>query len=233
MKKLLLAFLFAFSIIEFNAQCTEIVGGFGNSPDGESYHINGDVTLTLNTNNTMTLNLASNFSTIAGPDVRAFLVDSDGKSDAVLAQTLIADLNHFEIGLTKATGQQTLTIAIPEEKDITNFDKLFFYCLQFDHFWDLGTFAKFTQNSCSVLAIDTHKIDRITFYPNPAKNKIQVSNIDGVSAEIRIFNVLGKQVFHQSKITEKIIDISPFKKGIYLVKIDVDGKSKTQKLVVQ
>jgi hypothetical protein len=105
--------------------------------------------------------------------------------------------------------------------------------LQFDHFWDLGTFASFNANNCSVLSIDSFNLDTISIYPNPASNKIQLSNIIGISAKIRIFNVLGKQVFYQKNIQKKSIDVSNFTKGIYLVKIYVEGKSKTQKLVIQ
>ena len=233
MKTKILTLLFVILIWQIQGQCSENLNGFGNNPDDASYNVTGDVSLTLNTDNTITLNLGSNFSTASGPDVRAFLVDSDGKSDALLVTTLIANLNHIDIGLTNATGAQTYTVAIPEGKNISNFDKILFYCLQYDHFWDLGTFAKFTSSSCSVLDIDTFKIDEISLYPNPAKDKIHFSNLNSINTEIRIFNVLGKQVFHQKNKTAKTIDISSFNKGIYLVKIDVDGKSKTQKLVIQ
>ena len=232
MKKILLTLLFAFFLTQLNAQCSENLSGFGNNPDNASYNITGDVSITLNTNNTVTLNLASNFSTTSGPDVRAFLVDSNGISDAILATTLIANLNNFEIGLTQASGQQTLTAAIPEGKDITNFDKVFFYCLEYNHFWDLGTFKNFTSNNCSILSIENTILSKIAFYPNPTKDKIHFSNPTAVSAEIRIFTILGKQVFHQYKITEKTIDVSSFNKGIYIVKTTVDEKSKTQKLVI-
>ena len=233
MKNSLFFLMFTFSILSLKAQCIENLTGFGNNPDDASYNITGDVSVTLNANNTITLNLGSNYSTLEGPDVRAFLVDSNGISDSVLATTLIADLNNFELGLTQANGQQTFTVEIPDEKDITKFDKVFFYCLQYNHFWDLGTFNKFTSTTCAVLEINNFKMNTLTIYPNPARNKIQISNIETVSAEIRIFNVLGKQVFHQSKVTEKNLDISSFEKGLYLVKINVNGKSKIQKLVIQ
>lgn len=233
MKKLLLIAFLSLSYLQINAQCAETLMGFGNNPDQDSYNISGDVTVILNTNNTITLNLASNFSTAPGPDVRAFLVDSNGISDDVLATTLIANLNHFEIGLTQASGRQTFTVAIPEGKNISDFDKVFFYCLQYDHFWDLGTFTSFTPNNCAVLNTNEFNLSNVSIHPNPAKNKIQISNLEVGSAEIRIFNVLGKQVFYQSKIKTNTIDVSSLNKGIYLVNIKVDDKVKNQKLVIQ
>lgn len=234
MKTTLLTLFFAFSIINLNAQCTEVLGEFGNNKiDPPSYNISGDVSVFLTSKNEITLQLAENFSTAPGPDVRAFLVSSEGKTNDELKGIVIAQLNHIDFGLIQPSGKQSLSVTIPNDKDISDFDTVFFYCLQYDHFWDLGTFTKFTSSNCSVLDVDNFKIDTVSFYPNPAKDKIHFSNIDAVSAEIRIFNVLGKQVLHQSKITEKTIDISSFNKGIYLVKIDVDGKSKTQKLVIQ
>uniref|UniRef100_UPI003F6D80D8 T9SS type A sorting domain-containing protein n=1 Tax=Polaribacter sp. TaxID=1920175 RepID=UPI003F6D80D8 len=79
----------------------------------------------------------------------------------------------------------------------------------------------------------TFPVDKIQIYPNPAKDKIQLSNLDNLSAEIRIFNVLGKPVFYQNKSTKNTIDVSAFNQGVYLVKLTIDGKSKTQKLVIQ
>ncbi|QOD60390.1 DM13 domain-containing protein [Polaribacter haliotis] len=233
MKTTLLSLFFALIFSQSYGQCSEIVSGFGNNPDDNSYNVTGDVSLTLNTNNTITLNLASNFSTASGPDVRAFLVESGGKSDAVLAQTLIADLNHFEIGLTQPNGAQTYTIAIPDGKDITKFDKIFFYCLQYNHFWDLGTFNNFTSSSCSILSVNNFDIQKIKVYPNPAKNEIRIGNMKANTAEIRIFNVLGKKVFYQQKNTGKALDVSYLQPGVYMVKISVENASKTQKLVIQ
>ena len=233
MKTLLLCAFLSICNLQIKAQCAETLSGFGNNPDQDSYNIVGDVTLILNTNNTITLNLGSNFSTAPGPDVRAFLVDSNDLSDAVLATALIANLNHFEIGLTQATGRQTFTVAIPDDKNITDFDKVFFYCLEFNHFWDLGTFTSFTPYNCTVLNTNGFNLSKVAIHPNPAKNKIQISNLEVGSAEIRIFNVLGKQVFYQTKITKNTINISSFNKGIYLVNIKVNDKVKNQKLVIQ
>lgn len=233
MKTLLLFLTFGFTITIINAQCSKSIGEFGNNvKDPSSYNISGDVSISLIAKNEVLLELAENFSTEPGPDVRAFLVASDGKTKTELTETLIADLNHIDFGLIQSTGKQSFSIVLEDDKNISDFDTIFFYCLQYDHFWDLGKFESFTSNNCSVLGIDTIIIDKISVFPNPANIQIQISNFDAISSEIRIFSVLGKQVFHQSKIKNNTVDVSSFDKGIYLVKITVDGKAKTQKLII-
>ncbi len=233
MKTLLLSLFLSFTFLKITAQCTESASNFGNNTSTPSYNVSGDISVVLNTNNTITINFANNYSTASGPDVRLYLIKSEGKSIAELKQINPENIENISFGLVGFSGAQTYTATIPENIDITKYDTVFFYCLQFNAFWDVGSYRPFSSSNCSVLNIDTFSIDTISIYPNPAKNKIQLSNINGISAEIRIFTILGKQVLRQSKISEKTIDISSFHKGIYLVKIDVEGKSKTQKLVIQ
>lgn len=232
MKTTLLSLIFAIFTLQSNAQCSENVTNFGNNTSVPSYNISGDVIVSLNTNNTVSIIFANNFSTASGPDVRLYLVKSNGKSINELKSQNPNNLENISFGLIDFSGEQSFTQNIPNNVDISEYDTVFFYCLQFNAFWDIGLYTPFSSTNCSVLNVDTFAVNKVSIYPNPAKNQIQVSNIDGNSTEIRIFNVLGKQVFHQSKTTEKTIDISSLNKGIYLVKIDIDGKSKTQKLVV-
>lgn len=233
MKTLLLSAFLSFSFLQINAQCSENASNFGNNTSTPSYNISGDVTVTLNTNNTITVNFANNFSTASGPDVRLYLIKSEGKSISELKNINPTTLENISFGLIDFSGAQSYTEAIPNNIDITKYDTVFFYCLQFTAFWDLGSFTPFTSNNCSVLDIDAFSINTIVIYPNPAKDKIQISKHNGFSFEISIFNVLGKQVYHQSKTKEKTIDISSLNKGVYMVKINIDGNSKTQKLVIQ
>lgn len=233
MKKILFCASLSLIFLQINAQCTENAGSFGNNSSSTSYNISGNVSIILNSNNTVSVNFANNFSTASGPDVRLYLVNSEGKSISELKSINPNNLDHISFGLIGFSGAQSYTQTIPNNKDITKYDTVFFYCLQFNAFWDLGKFNSFNNSTCSVLKVNNFTIDSISYYPNPAKDKIQLSNNDYLSAEIRIFNALGKQMYHQLKITEKTIDISSFIKGIYIVKITVDGKSKTQKLVVQ
>ncbi len=233
MKTLLLTAFLSLSFFQINSQCTENASNFGNNTSTSSYNISGNVSVVLNTNNTVTVNFGSNFSTASGPDVRLYLIKSEGKSISELKSLNPNNEENISFGLVGFSGAQSFTESIPENIEISKYDTVFFYCLQFTAFWDLGFYTPFSSTSCSVLDVDAFDVNKVAIYPNPAKNKIQLSNINAVSAEIRIFNVLGKQVFHQSKIRKKSVDISSLKKGIYLVKINVDGNTKTQKLVIQ
>jgi hypothetical protein len=143
------------------------------------------------------------------------------------------NVGDFEFGLTTAKEQQTFSIEIPEGKYIAKFDEVFFYFLEFDSFWELKTFDTSTTSSCAVLEGTNFTLGRFSMRPNAAKTKIYFPNIAKISAEILIFNVLGKQVFHQTTISKNSIDICSLNAGNYIVKIANDGKSKKQKLVIQ
>jgi hypothetical protein len=231
--KTALLFIFTFLSTLIHTQCTEVANNFGNNTSTPSYNISGDVSVTLNTNNTITLNLGSNFSTASGPDVRAYLINSNGMTDEDLRTSLISNLENIEFAMIGASGAQNHTVTIPNDKDITQFNKVFFYCLQFNAFWDVGTFTSFSSGSCAVLSTEENTFKNFKVYPNPAKDKIQLSNIDMTQAEIRIFDVLGKQVYQQSKRNANYIDISHLKSGIYLLSITESDKSATKKLIIQ
>ena len=234
-KKIHLLTLFIILIaLNSYSQCTEIATNFGNNTATPSYNITGDVSITINTDSTVTLDLASNFSTASGPDVRAYLVNSNGMSDTAIKNAVITDLDNIEFGLIAAAGAQALTIAVPDGKDITTFDKIFFYCLNFNTFWDIGTFTPFDATSCTVLGIEGNTISTVGMYPNPATTTLELRNIDLLNTEIRIFELSGKRVFQQLKgNAQNIIDISNLKSGIYVVSVRENNQQFSEKLVIQ
>ncbi len=85
------------------------------------------------------------------------------------------------------------------------------------------------------LSLETFNKQSITLYPNPAKDILHV-NIRKRDAYVRIsiFDILGKKIFTKSLTsTESQIDISTFKKGIYLAQFEnPESVSYTQKLII-
>ena len=88
MKKIITLSLFCvFLVLKSNAQCTSNGNSFGNNTSVAMYNVTGMVSVVLNTNSTITLNLGSTFATASGPDVRAFLVDRGTLTNTQLRTT--------------------------------------------------------------------------------------------------------------------------------------------------
>jgi hypothetical protein len=241
MKTLLLSVLLSFTFFQLSAQCSVQATNFGNNTITTSYNVSGDVSVTINNDNTITLALGDNFRTAPGPDVRAYLVNSEGRSTAQLKELNPNDLDNISFGLISCTrcnpvipsnGAQVLTVNITD-KDITKYDTVFFYCLEFTSFWDLGSFTPFSSNNCSVLSTETISENNISIYPNPTTDKIFISNLESSNTQIRIFNVLGKIVHQQKNNLENGISLSQFPKGIYMLQVVADNKTLSKKLVLE
>ena len=90
----------------------------------------------------------------------------------------------------------------------------------------------------SVLGLHENVMGNISIYPNPSHGILFISNPNKVTLKtIEIYNVIGKLI-KQIKITRHTtsngIELSHFKKGLYILKLNgEDGHSKTQKLVLQ
>lgn len=242
-KSFLLIFIILISLNTYS-QCIQEATNFGNNTTTSAYNVSGDIALTLNTDQTITLDLAANFSTANGPDVRAFLANSEGLSFSEIENSNIDNLQKIEFGLVScfdcnpiilASGEKSFTIAIPSDVNIEDFDLVFFYCQRFSEFWDVGSFTPFTSDSCTVLSTEENTLTDISIYPNPASTTIQLSNIDSENTEIRIFDLSGKKVFQQLKgtNTQNSIDVSNLNSGLYVLSITEENKKFSKKLMIQ
>lgn len=233
MKTLLLFAFLSFSFLQINAQCVENATKFGNNTRIRSYNISGDINVVLNSNNTVTINFANNYRTASGPDVRLYLINSNGRSDAQLKNLNPNTIENVSFGLVGFSGAQSFTQTIPSNIDITTYNTVFFYCLEFNQFWDYGTYSSFSSANCTVLSTESVEISNISVYPNPTTDKIFISNLESNNTQIRIFNVLGKIVHQQKNNIENGISVSQFPKGIYMLQITVDEKTFSKKLVIE
>ena len=239
MKKITLSLFILLSIQFGYSQCLEVVEDFGNNMIIPMYNIEGTVELTLNTDNTVTLELGSDFMTAPGPDIRAFLVNSGGLSDAQLTNTLIADLENVEFGLVGSdtinqNGAKSFTISIPGSSNIQDFDKVFFYCLQFDQFWDFGTYESFTPDTCNVLGIDDISLNETVLWPNPAQGEVQLSIASKDRLSVEVYDIAGQIVKTiPNVVNAQKLDINNLVAGVYMVKLTTnEGNFKMERLIV-
>jgi len=78
----------------------------------------------------------------------------------------------------------------------------------------------------SIKKFNTQQI--ISIYPNPANNKITIDAND--VAEVKLFDVLGKQIF-TTKTTD--VDVSNLPEGVYFIQVQTIQNTTTQKIIVQ
>ncbi|HFS68194.1 MAG TPA: T9SS type A sorting domain-containing protein, partial [Flavobacteriia bacterium] len=70
---------------------------------------------------------------------------------------------------------------------------------------------------------NTDLVEEVTIYPNPAKNSVTMSLRDTKMKTFSIINLLGQTVM-QGDISDKTVNISNLKQGVYLIKFNSDKK---------
>ena len=222
MKKIF-TFLFfcVFSVLKTNAQCTSSGTSFGNNSSIPSYNVTGMVSVVLNSSNSVTLNLGSNFATASGPDVRVFLVDRGTLTNAQLRVS-----NNFlarpriEMGLINGNGTASFTKTIPVGMNISNFNTIYFYCQAFNAFWDFGSFVPFTNANCATLSTENFASNNFLVYPNPSVGIVNIIFKENTEVKsLTIYSALGQKVLVSPEpiTSNNLIDISSLKTGIYFI----------------
>jgi hypothetical protein len=102
---------------------------------------------------------------------------------------------------------------------------------------DAGTIIKTTDGGTDFIEEPILSRTIFSIYPNPASDKITISDIRKLTEEINIniFNITGEQVIHEKfrNQTRIEMDVSILPKGMYLVKIQAKSLIESKKLVIQ
>jgi hypothetical protein len=84
------------------------------------------------------------------------------------------------------------------------------------------------------LSIGRTEIEGFAIYPNPVSNgEFSIRTNGGVSKSVQIFDMLGKQVYSKEVQANENVKISNLNTGIYILKVQEEGRLATRKLVVQ
>ena len=83
--------------------------------------------------------------------------------------------------------------------------------------------------SASTNIADAEQVSKISVYPNPANDILNIANADG-NCRITIYAPTGQALIRESGSQ---INVSNLQSGIYIVKIEAGGQSSTQKFVKQ
>ena len=89
------------------------------------------------------------------------------------------------------------------------------------------------ENRWDTLSTQTFSIETVRLFPNPVStDKFYVTTTKSI--DLKIFDVLGKQVFEYTVTPgDNDVDITTLKDGIYLVKLSSEGQTTTKKLIRQ
>ena len=76
----------------------------------------------------------------------------------------------------------------------------------------------------------------ITIFPNPTNGKITVNSEYSIRT-IKLYNTIGNELYlvnnNENKITETILDLSKFAKGVYFMKININNQIINQRIILQ
>ncbi|PNQ75085.1 hypothetical protein C1T31_02820 [Hanstruepera neustonica] len=83
------------------------------------------------------------------------------------------------------------------------------------------------------LSVDSFNAAQFNVYPNPVTNGfVNITSTDNNDISVAIFDILGKQVIN-TNVSNKRVDVSSLKTGIYMMRISQNGNSITKKLVIK
>ncbi len=89
----------------------------------------------------------------------------------------------------------------------------------------------FSENNRSSDSIESFEISGLIIYPNPSKDLINITTSLNAELQINIFDMLGKEVVN-AKVSDNKLNVSFLTSGVYIIKINEEGKTASRKLVI-
>ena len=81
------------------------------------------------------------------------------------------------------------------------------------------------------IGLELNGPNRVNIYPNPATDKIYISNLTEDNALIKIYDINGRLVLENNVSNKEYLDISKISKGIYQIKFEGSDWSEMRKLI--
>ena len=105
------------------------------------------------------------------------------------------------------------------------------FALQSAHFPRMA--VKFSCNDCSLVNVPEIEKTNPTVYPNPATNNFTVNLGNDEKANIQLFNIVGQQVYAETITGTAQVNVANLHSGVYMLKVNQNGKVFTTKVVVK
>lgn len=137
---------------------------------------------------------------------------------------------HFDTAYDTSTAQRTnlnrIRINLDANANVPT--------IQLDEIRIANTWTEVVSTTLATAGIGKDEIAGFSLYPNPVKGgKVFINSANSYAERfITVFDVLGKQVVSQ-KGTQNNVDVRHLNKGIYIMKVEEEGKVATRKLVIE
>lgn len=98
-----------------------------------------------------------------------------------------------------------------------------------------SNFAKIDLKTLLILSNLSEENNLFKLFPNPSSEKLTISFIEPISGSISFVNLSGKSIFEQNLLKQKSVEInvSSFKKGIYLVIVKTNQELYSKKVIIE
>jgi uncharacterized repeat protein (TIGR02543 family) len=95
--------------------------------------------------------------------------------------------------------------------------------------------ANFTQKSSGIDEAEEQNLSAVSIYPNPVSSELTVKIDEENITEIKVFNVLGEQVFKSKDVFthEYKLNTSAFLKGIYFIEVRLSNEQIVTKKIMK
>jgi len=89
-------------------------------------------------------------------------------------------------------------------------------------------------NTGQVLPVAKQEIQGLSMYPNPVTNgEFTINTSANGDRNIQIFDMLGKQVYSKVITASERVQVFNLNAGIYILRVEEEGKTATRKLVIE
>jgi len=91
--------------------------------------------------------------------------------------------------------------------------------------------AGYTQCAVTSSGIELNGPNRVNIYPNPASDKIYISNLKEDNISIKVYDIKGRIVLENNVSNKEYLNISKLSKGVYQINFEGSNWSETRKLI--
>ena len=94
-------------------------------------------------------------------------------------------------------------------------------------------FFKASCDNCEMVNVPELEKNNPTIYPNPATNNFTVDLGNDEKADIQLFNIVGQMVYSETITGTAQVNVANLHSGVYMLKVNQNGKTFTTKVVVK